>query len=101
MKTFKKSVTVAAILAAGSIGALAPEEALAHRTGKAHKHRQATSAAASSSSPSVDRRLRALEDEITSLRAELSRARSTARTEGGAKVQEIEARQQQLEQQVA
>jgi hypothetical protein len=99
MKIFKKSMGVAALITAGVVVVgLAPEASMA-----ASKHKAKRSAAAASSSPqsSVERRLRAMEDEINALRSELNRTRSEARTQGSAKVQELESRQQQLEQQVA
>lgn len=94
MKTLNKSLTISAAIAAGmAVAALAPEVALAKSKSKAA--RSAASAAPSISA--TERRLQAMEDEIASLRAELSRAKSAA----PAKVEEIETKQQQLEQKIA
>lgn len=96
MKILNKSLTLGAAIAASmALTALAPEAALAHGKKSAARPRAASSAPSISSS--TERRLQAMEDEIASLRAELSRAKSAA----PAKVEEIETKQQQLEQQVA
>lgn len=101
MKTIKKSMGLAAMITAGLLVAgMAPEAAMAHpkkakaKSSKAVKHKQVAAAPAASS---TDRRLRAMEDELASLRAELNRAKQVV----PAKVQEIETRQAQVEQQMA
>lgn len=90
MKMLNKSLTLVA--AAAVAVAVVPEAAMAK--GKS-KHSAASSSASTASG--YERRLQAMEDEIAALRAELDRAKSVA----PAKVEEIEQRQQQLEQQVA
>jgi opacity protein-like surface antigen len=98
---------LAIAIGAATLVAMAPEAAMAHKTSKKHTHHKAASSSSSSytrsssSSSAVDSRLRAMEDEISGLRAELGRAKTDVRTQGGAKVDEIEAQHQALEQRVA
>lgn len=104
---FTKTKLAVAIAAGFMVAAMTPEIAAAHGTKKqAQRSRTATKAAhesasySRSSSSSVDARLRAMENEIQGLRAELNNARAAVRTQGGAKVQEVEAAQAQLDQRV-
>jgi opacity protein-like surface antigen len=111
MKTIKKSMGLAAMITAGLLVAgMAPEVAMAHpkkakakaSSSKVIKHSRAvTTTTTASSSSSADRRLRALEDEVTSLRSELNRSRSEARAEAQAAVQQVEAKQQEIETKLA
>lgn len=88
---------MAVFAASFMVAALTPEAAVAHSKGKTTtKSSSKSSSTYSSSTSSVDRRLQELENEVSSLRSELNRARSTA----PAKVQELETRQSQLEQQL-
>ena len=82
MKTITKTTLIS--LAVASALALAPQAAFAHKTGKTHTHKKTTSYSSSSSSSvssasSTDARLRAMEAEISSLRGELGRAKSTVK----------------------
>lgn len=108
MTIFTKSKLAVAVAAGILALAVAPESALAHKTSKKHTHKAVKSTKTTHhhttehySGSSVDARLRAMEDEITSLRSELSTARANVRETGTAKVQEIEAQHAQLEQRVA
>ncbi|MGZ8218328.1 hypothetical protein [Methylomagnum sp.] len=107
MKTIKKSMGLAAMITAGLLVAgMAPEAAMAHqkkakaKSSKVVKHKRATVAAAPVAS-SADRRLRALEDEVSSLRSELGRTRSEARAEAQSAVQQVEAKQQEIDAKLA
>ena len=82
MKTITKTTLIS--LAVASALAVAPQAAFAHKTGKTHTHKKTTSYSSSSSSSvssasSTDARLRAMEAEISSLRGELGRAKSTVK----------------------
>ena len=93
MKSLKKTASMAALISAGmAMAALAPE-ALAHKNHKHTTKKTTTSYTTSSVSSSSDARLRALEEEVSGLRTELS-ATKTAHAD-------VEAKQQQLETQVA
>lgn len=105
MKMIRKETAVA--LAVGLAIAGVATNASAHE-----KHRHAAKSAVSShssstvtrtvtSSSNVDRRLQQLEDEISALRSELSRARSEAKSDARVAVEKVEAQQQQVEQQLA
>lgn len=102
MKTLKKTASLAAVISATlAMAALSPE-AMAHSTKKKHTHKKSTSTSSthhtshssySSAASASDARLRALEDEVTNLRSELTAAKTT-----GA---DVAAKQAQLETQVA
>ena len=102
MKTLKKTASLAAVISATlAMAALSPE-AMAHSTKKKHTHKKSTSTSSthhtshssySSTASASDARLRALEDEVTNLRSELTAAKTT-----GA---DVAAKQAQLETQVA
>ena len=82
MKTITKTTLIS--VAVASALAVAPQAAFAHKTGKTHTHKKTTSYSSSSSSSvssasSTDARLRAMEAEISSLRGELGRAKSTVK----------------------
>lgn len=102
MKTLKKTASLAAVISTTlAMAALSPE-AMAHSTKKKHTHKKSTSTSSthhtshssySSTASASDARLRALEDEVTNLRSELTAAKTT-----GA---DVAAKQAQLETQVA
>lgn len=102
MKTLKKTASLAAVISATlAMAALSPE-AMAHSTKNKHTHKKSTSTSSthhtshssySSTASASDARLRALEDEVTNLRSELTAAKTT-----GA---DVAAKQAQLETQVA
>ena len=102
MKTLKKTASLAAVISATlAMAALSPE-AMAHSTKKKHTHKKSTSTSSthhtshssySSTASASDARLRALEDEVSNLRSELTAAKTT-----GA---DVAAKQAQLETQVA
>ena len=102
MRTLKKTASLAAVISATlAMAALSPE-AMAHSTKKKHTHKKSTSTTSthhtshssySSAASASDARLRALEDEVSNLRTELSAAKTT-----GA---DVAAKQAQLETQVA
>lgn len=95
MKTLKKTISAAAVISAGvAIVGLAPQEALAH---KAAKHTHASSSSVTSSTRTAlvreDARIVNLENEVSDLRSQLSAQKAAA--------DQVEAKQQQLETQVA
>lgn len=97
MKTLKKTMSMAAVISAGIvIAGLAPQEALAH---KAKKHTHSTKAHTYSTTTSTrvvhadNARISNLESEVTDLRTQLSAQKAAA--------DQVEAKQQQLETQVA
>lgn len=102
MKTLKKTAGLAAVISATlAMAALSPE-AMAHNTKKGHTHKTSKKSYSTSSSSrssyttttsASDARLRALEDEVTNLRSELT----SAKTVGA----DVAAKQSQLETQVA
>jgi hypothetical protein len=97
MKTLKKTASLAAVISATLAMAVLSPEAMAHK-GKKHTHKKSTSTSSSHSSytsttSASDARLRALEDEVTNLRSELT----SAKTVGA----DVAAKQAQLETQVA
>lgn len=102
MNTLKKTASLAAVISTTlAMAALSPE-AMAHSTKKKHTHKKSTSTSSthhtshssySSTASASDARLRALEDEVTNLRSELTAAKTT-----GA---DVAAKQAQLETQVA
>ena len=102
MKMVKKSMSMAAVVTAGAmLASLTPQASMAaSKKARSAKHARASTSYASEAS-ATERRLRALENEIDSLRAELNRARSETKTQGQAAVERVEAKQQQIEQELA
>ena len=97
MKTLKNTMRMAAVISAGvAIAGLAPQEALAHKAAKKHTHAAPAAASTSSARSYVraeDARIANLENEVSELRSTLS-AQKAAESD-------IQAKQQQLEAQVA
>ena len=91
MNTLKKSVgTAAAISAAIAVAGLAPQTAFAHKSSKTHSH---VSSSTSSAFVREDARIANLEAEVGELRAQLSTQKAAE--------SDLQAKQQQLETQVA
>ena len=91
MNTLKKSVgTAAAISAAIAVAGLAPQTAFAHKSSKSHSH---VSSSTSSAFVREDARIANLEAEVGELRAQLSTQKAAE--------SDLQAKQQQLETQVA
>lgn len=105
MKTITKTTLIT--MAVASAIAAAPQAAFAHKTGKAHTHKSTVTrsssssyAASTTSSTSTEARLRAMEAEISSLRSELSRTRTDAKTAVNT-AQETETKEKAVEEKVA
>lgn len=96
MKTIRKTTGIAAIVTAGIVVAgMAPQAAFAHKVAKkAVSH-------GSSVQSSLERRLQAMEDEISSLKGELARARSESKSDSQATAEKISAHTQQMEERLA
>lgn len=91
MNTLKKSVgTAAAISAAIAVAGLAPQTAFAHKSSKTHSH---VSSSTNSAFVREDARIANLEAEVGELRAQLSTQKAAE--------SDLQAKQQQLETQVA
>ncbi len=93
MKSFKHTMSMAALISAGvAIAGLAPQEALAHKTTKTHTHRTQTTTS-TRVIHAEDARISNLENEVSELRNQLSAQKAAA--------DQVETKQQQLETQVA
>lgn len=94
MKALKNTMSMAAVISAGvALMGLAPQEALAHKKAAKHVHAASTTTSTRSMIHAEDARISNLENEVSELRSQLSMQKATA--------DQVEAKQQQLETQVA